>query len=532
MAFRLGKKIAKWTAILTILDYLMFIITALFSIMIVANLQPENYGLFSLAAAIYPLISSMLQSFIVYPVIRIASINYEKGELTLLSSILSFSIFIIIIFSSFLFLLNMILSEFIAREIFHLPQLALYIELLSINIITMSLLGLLRGLFLSINSYTKLAISRFFDGIFYVGGIYLIVFFYGWSIYSVSMGTNIYLFLSMISSLILLFSDLKRLNIKFTLQAWRHQLTEIIKLGKYFIISGNIYYLFLRLDLLMIPQFISNPVLIGYYAFAKNILYRVRVLFTRINALLYPTFSGKSSIESMKTIVKLLKAGILISFIITFPVAILASSFAKSILIILSILIPKLYSYLEAWILISIFSFIIIPYALNANIVAFFNGIGEVDKQVYANIILIITYVSLMPPFTIVYGIVGAATSYILAHIVRTSYWLIETNKKVKLNIRKYAGVLITNLISFLIIYLIYFVASNLLYGLLAQIYLGEIIFLIPLIILYFFLDFLLLLKLCVISQYEYHVLKKLFRKYGIILKFLLKIEKIFNICD
>lgn len=526
MAFTTGKTIIKWTTILSILDYIIFLITALFSIIIIANLQPKNYGFFALAATIYPLLSSILQSLIVYPIIRIASIYYEKRDLLSLGSLVSFSLVFISAASIFLFLSSFLIADFIAVLVFHAPNLAIYIEILSINIVSLSLIGLIRGILLSLKSFTKLAISRFLDGISYVVGIYLIAMLYGWSIYSVSLGTDLYLIASLAANLIILLIELRKIMVKLTFKNWRKQFSEIINLGKYFIISGNIYYFYLRLDLLLIPQFISDPILIGYYAFAKNILYRIRIFFTRINALLYPTFSGESIKFETKTIIKLLKAGILVSLTITLPISIYASIFSKEILIILSKMIPRMISYIDSWPLISIFSFIIIPYALNANINAYFNGIGEVDKQVYANAILITTYVALFPIITIIYGITGSAISYIASHYIRTFYWLIITDMRVRLNKKKYLFVSLANLLSAPPAYITYLLIKFIL----NLIKLNELLILITSLISSLFviiiIEIVLLIKLHIIRKYEFKILRRLLGRNKLMNYILSKIEK------
>ena len=48
MALEIGKKVAKWTMILTSLDYLILVATFIFSLFVVANLQVENYALYSI----------------------------------------------------------------------------------------------------------------------------------------------------------------------------------------------------------------------------------------------------------------------------------------------------------------------------------------------------------------------------------------------------------------------------------------------------------------------------------------------------
>jgi len=78
MAFKIGKTIAKWTVILSIIDYIIFFSLVLFSLIIVSKLGATKYGIFNISSTLYIYFSRIFANIFLTPFVKIASGYYGK----------------------------------------------------------------------------------------------------------------------------------------------------------------------------------------------------------------------------------------------------------------------------------------------------------------------------------------------------------------------------------------------------------------------------------------------------------------------
>lgn len=526
MALEIGKKIAKWTIILTGLDYVVLVLTFVFSLLIIANLQPANYGLFSIASATYLVLSSILQSFFVTPFIRAVSQHLGKNDFTAISHIYGFAVIMVLIGSSIIALIHFGVSSFIATYILGYPEIVIYMELLSVNIVSLLISALFSGLLLSLKSYRKLALYRFTDGVFYIVGISITVLIHNWTVIAIVLGTDLYLFLSCLFAILLAITETRKRKIQFKVSFSKALFQETFGLGKYFSVGNSLHYIFQRWDIFVVSIMVHNSLLIGYYAFAKNLVYRIRLAFAKLNTLLYPIFSEQEATSDISVMNKLLKAGNIISFILIVPLSFFVALFTREGIIMSTIIIENMISYLDASHVLSIFSLILIPYAVNSTIVSYFNGIGEVDKLVIANSILLAVSFVLLPILTLYLGIVGAAMAFTISLYLRTIYWIIITHRRVGLNFRRYLYALVSSIFSIFAIDALYTFLEQILFTLgIAEVFISLLV--IPLSIVYGLLTYILLVKTKVITTYEMSLLDRATGKNKLAKKILNIIKKI-----
>lgn len=512
MALEIGKKVAKWTIILSGLDYLILALTSIFSLLIIANLQPENYAIFSIASATYIIITSILQSFFVTPFIRAVSQYIGKRNLDEVSRIFGFAIITVLLASLALTAIYLELSSFIAMYVLKYPEVTLYMKLLSINIITLLLIELFRGLLLSLKSYVKLALFRLAEGLFYIGGIYIAILIFDWTVLGIVIGTDIYTIFLCFFATILAFVDAKKHKIQLKIMLGKSLFWEAFGLGKYFIVGRSLNYIFQRWDIFVVTILVHNKLLIGYYSFAKNLIYRARVLFTKTGGLLYPVFSEEEAKANIRIINKLLKSINIIILVLVVPLTFFVALFAREEILLLTFFIEKMASYLDASIALSIFSLLLVTYALNSTISSYFNGIGEVDKQIKANIILLGSSIILIPSLTLYFNIVGAALAYALSSYLKTAYWFFSMHKKVGINLKKCMHVTVSSLFSVIAFRITYSLLEYILINLSLNITVVSFT-LIPLFLVYSLVIYLLLIKVKVITDYEMHILDRAFGK-------------------
>ncbi|MGQ4832787.1 MAG: polysaccharide biosynthesis C-terminal domain-containing protein [Candidatus Asgardarchaeia archaeon] len=513
MALKLGTTIAKWAIILTSLDYAMLIATSLFSIVIVVNLTPKYYGLFSISSATYLIISSLLQTFFAYPFIRSISRYLGQEDFEKISYTYGNMVTVALFSSSFIAFLHAAASSFLAESIFGYPQISFYMELLSVNIVSQVLIALFRGILLSFKAYQKAAISRSLDGIFYILGISMMAYIEGWTLIAVVLGTIVYLFLSCVATIILGFLEMKKYPIRFLISFKRIDLLkENISLGKLFIIGNGFAYFFMRWDILVVTLFVHNATLIGYYSFAKNLFSRVKIVFGKINSLLYPIFSEQDAKSQYEIMRKLLNAGNILALIFSFAVSMFIVFFSKELIVVAAFFISGLISYIDAYPVFCIFGLLLIPYSLDVGIIPYFNGIGDVGKLVKANAILLFSSFFLMPTFSMLLGVIGAALAYITSQFFRMSYWIYVAHKKVNIKLKKYPLIFLSAFISAALVKVLFYV---LIFQVLSTItYATEIfnlLLLVVAVLTYGFLLLFLLVKTKVITARELNILQKSF---------------------
>lgn len=527
MALEIGKKVAKWTMILTSLDYLILVATFIFSLFVVANLRPENYGIFSIASATYLIFASLLQTFFASPFIRSVSRYLGKNDLTSISYLYGLITVTTLMISAVIALIHLEISPFIAVYVLNYPEVTEYMELLSLNIITLTITALFRGFLLSLKSYTKLAISRLADGLLYIVGIYALVLVYDWTVLAIVLGTNAYLLISCIITAFLGAIEAKKKGIKFKVSLNKvNLLKENLELGKYFIVGNGLAYIFIRWDLLVVSIVVHDSLLIGYYSFAKSLLNRVRIIFTKINSLLYPIFSEQDAISNFKVMKKLLNAGNIIALTISVILAFFIMGFAEEGIILVSLFIEKMLAYQNAATILSIFGLLLIPYSLDVAIIPYFNGIGEVDKLVKANAILLGSSLILLPLLSTYFGIIGATLAYISSQYLRMLYWVNLTYKRIGINLKKYIKIIasaLSGIVSTTIIY-------HLLELLLMRFRPMETtisLLIIPLFLIHSLITYILLVRTKVITKREIDILQRGFSKNKLAKKVIDLAEKI-----
>ncbi|MHA1470696.1 MAG: lipid II flippase MurJ [Candidatus Asgardarchaeia archaeon] len=495
--------------------------------LIIANLQPENYGIFSIASATYLVITSVLQSFFVLPFIRTISRYLGKKDFAAISYVYGLSTIVALISSIIIAIIHFEASPFIAVYILGYPEVIEYMKLLSINIVTSLIAALFRGFLLSLKSYRKLALSRLADGLFYIVGIYAMVLVYDWTVLAIVIGTDVYLLFSCLVTVFLAIAETRKRKIAFKVTFQKTLLKETFSLGKYFIVGNSLAYIFIRWDIFVVSIIVHDSLLIGYYSFAKNLVYRVRFLFTKVNALLYPVFSEQEASSDIHTMNKLLKAGNIISLVLSTPIAIFVAIFSKEGIILASVFIEKMYAYVNASNILAIFGLILIPYALDVAIIPYFNGIGEVDKLVKANSILLGSSLILLPVLSLYSNIIGAAIAYVTSQYLRTIYWVASAHKRVGINFKRYVNTLISSVLSIIIVKVSFDTLEQLLVGLDIIVHSHISFLIIPLLLIHSLITYIFLVRTKVITKREISILERGFGKNKLARKLIDFAEKI-----
>lgn len=445
-----GERVAKWTVLLTAVDYIILVPSILFAFYIISNLGPNDYGIFVIASAPHQFIVTLLQSFFVSPSIRLIALHYGQKNNAILSKIMGLIMSVVFLVSLSLVFVYVLLTPVLAIDFYHRPFLIAYMFILAPIILIGGFDSFLRGVLLGFSDFKKIAIVRISEVLFLIICVLSLVYFLSWTVYAVVYGTLISTTLKVITSLILVKRKLKTLDLKIMLNLNTSHLKEIMQMGKYFTIGDILYNTFLRIDIMILPLFVSNT-LIAFYNFAKSIVIKLGIFAGKLNMLLYPTFSEKSSYTDKTYIRSLLGKGIAFSFLYSIPLSIFLAVFPREIILFLSYFI-NLTEYLDASIYISVFSLMIIGQTAAAIIVAYFNGIGRVENLAKANVILTGSAIVLIPLLTYSFSALGTSVAYISAHYLTVIFWIYLASKESKIDLMSIGKILLTSAVIAIII--------------------------------------------------------------------------------
>ncbi len=455
MSTNVGKRIAQWSIILTALDYLVLISLLFFSLIIASSLGPSNYGIFITSSVFYIIIANIISNIMLAPSTKLISSLYGKKDFRDLGiAIGAITIFLFII-SSIAITIYLTLIPYIAVGLYHRTYLITYMQMLSPIILFVSFINFSKRILIALGSYRKVALNRILDGLFYITSIITVVALLGWTVNSMILGLNIYNILYLSANIILVRTELKKKGIPLKFISEISHIKYLLSLGKYFLISNTLYNTLDRLDLAIIPIFVSNTY-IGYYSFAKNLIMRSRLLFQRLSSLLYPTFSEKLEEFGLGFVKKLLSKGLNFSIYYTFSLAFIILAFSKEIIEIVNLFIFNISQYISAAPLLSIFSVVLIMEGLRAVITSYFIGLPKMDVVVKGSALAFLTGLISIPSFLILLGITGAAIGYVLGGLVGLIYYFYRTSMEIRLDIGKIIRRMATAIASIILVYLLY----------------------------------------------------------------------------
>ncbi|MFX1251232.1 MAG: polysaccharide biosynthesis C-terminal domain-containing protein [Promethearchaeota archaeon] len=429
MTFEAGKRFARWTILLTALETLIVFGLLLFSLIVISSLGVENYGIFGAASVINLLGMTFLSSFLLEPSTKLISSLYGKKDFDSLSKAIGAIIAFLFIFSLLFVVVYLIITPFIATQVYNRPYLIEYMVLLFPRLIINPYNFLFRRLLRSLNSYGKVTVGRVFDGPTYIISVLSMVFIDGWTVRALVLGNVIHTCISMIILFVLTYTELRKQKIPILVNIKKNYLLELTSLGKYYLVSDSFYSFLGKLDELVIPIFVSDT-LIGYYYFAKNLLLRFRSLFDIMRGLLYPTFSELLEISGPESVKKFLSKGIDFSLFYVFMFTQFIFFFPKEIILVVSTVLVDISDYLPAAPILAIFSFLLIAEGLRSVLNAYYSGLAKVSVILKANSIGLMTGILLIVPFTLIFNIYGAAFVNILAYFSIVGYYLYVTHKK------------------------------------------------------------------------------------------------------
>lgn len=524
MALKIGKAIAKWTVILTAIDYSIFAMLVVFSLIIISNLGAELYGIFNISSTLYIYFSRILLNIFLIPFVKIASGYYGKKEFDELSSFIGFTFVFILIMSAAQSILYALIVPYVSIELYDRAYVVNYMLSFTPIFLALSIIGYSKRILLSIKSYQKMALVRIMDGLIYIGAISLLVCYHSWSVNALVYGTLLYNFLLAILLFMFAYKELRKNGIKITLNFKLSYAKDLLQAGKYFLIGNILLTTFFKIDELIIPIYVTDES-VGYYSFAKTLILRLSNLFNRLSSLLYQAFSEQAETDIEGSILlKLLNKSVLYMFLFTVPTSFFFAIFAREIILGASFLINIL-NYLNAAPLLSVFGFVIIIESVSAVITAYFNGIGNFGMQVKVYFIILLTAILLVPLLTSFLGVFGTSIAFVVSHFNGLTCWLINAHKQTKIKINK---VTLLALLSFIVG--IFMKEVIMMIGLNTLNLLNNFITIIIVGITYFILIIVLSLCLSIIDRSDIITMKKITKRYALFFYLIQLIEKIYNI--
>ncbi len=426
-ALRTGKVIAKWATILTILEYISIFALMLFTLVIISNLGPANYGLFAISAAYYPIFLILPENTINLPLTRLISLHLSSNSSKKVESLIGFSFVYIFLLTISLIGIYYLVVPYIIVNLYYRPEIISLSIFLSFMIFFYSYGGLVRSIIFGLKKFQYIALLRIINSTTYIIGTFIIVYLYDWSVRSVIVGLVLHGFMYFLLAIALLVHLLRSMNLSILFNFRKEFLKEITIEGSYFIAGSSLYNLFTRIDIAIMPLFVSD-VMIGYYSFAKNLVIRLRVIFNKLNSILFPIFSGYSGEDSIGIAKKLLRYSYHFSILYSTPIAFFLLFFSKDVILFIDVFI-SVRSYFYSAIYLGIFSLLFLIFAVSSIIVSFYTGIGKLDKLLKANSILIASGLILIYSLTKFFGALGTTIGYIFSQYLSVSYWLINARR-------------------------------------------------------------------------------------------------------
>ncbi len=426
-ALHTGKLIAKWATILTILEYISIFALMLFTLIIISNLGPANYGVFAIAAAYYPIFLILPENIINLPLTRLISSLWSNKSFKKVARLIGFSILYVLLLVIALLSIYQLLVSYILINIYNRPEIVHLSSLLGFMIFFYSYASLVRSIIFGLKKFKYVAVLRIINATTYIVCIFIIVLLYNWSVRSVIIGLILHGLTYFVFAIMLLLYLIRNTGLSIVLNFRREYFREITKEGSYFIAGSSLYNLFTRIDIAIMPLFVSD-VMIGYYSFAKNLVIRLRVIFNKLNSILYPIFSGYSSEDSIGIAKKLLRYSYHFSILYSAPIAFFLLFFSRDVILFIDVFI-SVRSYLDSAIYLGLFSLLLLTFAISSIIVSFYTGIGKLDKLLKANSMLIVSGLILIYSLTEFFGALGTTIGYITSQYFSVSYWLMSARR-------------------------------------------------------------------------------------------------------
>ena len=403
----------------------------IFTIIIARMLQPELFGLYSLALSVMFILITFADLGINATMMRYVSDALGKGNkkkaTSYFSYLLRIKFFLTLAFSVVL----LIASYPLANYVFNKPDLFMPLIFCSFYMLFLSFVGFYESTFYTVQKVKfvtlKEAIYQILKILLTILGVYLIA--------NKVVGAMVGLIISTIFTLALLvFLTHKTQGYLFekSSKIADEEKRKLHKFLFYLTLSSITAVFFLYIDIVMLGAFVKSE-FIGYYRAAFGIMGAIAGLISITNILL-PVFVQLEGERLERAFNKVLKYSAILAFPTAFGLALVSKPF-------INIIYGA--SYLQASIPLYLISFLIIETTFSSMFYWLFTAkeLPKITTKILAyaavmNIVLNLILISYFVKFGDIYAVIGAAIATIISRYFNLISLLIQAKKKLKIGIK------------------------------------------------------------------------------------------------